>query len=239
MSSYNPWHGCHKISSGCLNCYVYRIDSKIEKDASIVYKTQSFNLPVRKDKSGRYRLKASDGIVHTCFSSDFLLDEADQWRKEVWKMMKERSDLTFFFITKRIDRLKDVLPEDWGDGYDNVIISSTCENQDRLDYRAPFLIDLPIKSRRLQLEPLLEDMEIEKYLATGKIDEVSVGGESGEQARICDFRWILHIREQCLKYNVPFNFHQTGEHFIKDGKLYNIARKDQLIQAKKSGLDTR
>ena len=218
---------------------MYRIDSKIDKDASIVYKTQSFNLPIRKDKKGEYKLKASDGIVHTCFSSDFLLEEADDWRKEVWQMMKERSDLTFLFITKRIDRLKEVLPNDWNDGYDNVIIYSTCENQDRLDYRAPILIDLPIKTRRLQLEPLLEDMNIEKYLETGKIDEVSVGGESGENARVCNYDWIIHIKEQCLKYNVAFNFHQTGEHFIKDGKLYNIDRKDQIKQAIKSGLSTR
>ena len=31
--TWNPWHGCKKISAGCLNCYVYRTDSKYEKDS--------------------------------------------------------------------------------------------------------------------------------------------------------------------------------------------------------------
>ena len=31
MSIWNPWHGCHKISPGCANCYVYRRDESIGK----------------------------------------------------------------------------------------------------------------------------------------------------------------------------------------------------------------
>ena len=27
-SLWNPWHGCHKLSTGCRHCYVYRGDSK-------------------------------------------------------------------------------------------------------------------------------------------------------------------------------------------------------------------
>lgn len=38
MSAWNPWHGCHKISPGCMNCYVYRRDSKYEIDSSAVRK---------------------------------------------------------------------------------------------------------------------------------------------------------------------------------------------------------
>lgn len=47
MSAWNPWHGCHKISPGCMNCYVYRRDSKYEIDSSTVRKTADFDLPVR------------------------------------------------------------------------------------------------------------------------------------------------------------------------------------------------
>lgn len=39
--------------------------------------------------------------------------------------------------------------------------------------------------------------------------------------------------------NVPFSFHQTGAHFIKDGRLYNIERKFQKAQARKAGIDFR
>lgn len=35
----------------------------------------------------------SGQIVYLCFSTDFLIEEADEWRNECWKMMRERSDL--------------------------------------------------------------------------------------------------------------------------------------------------
>ena len=33
MAIWNPWHGCKKISPGCLNCYVYRRDAEFGKDS--------------------------------------------------------------------------------------------------------------------------------------------------------------------------------------------------------------
>ena len=42
---WNPWHGCRKISAGCLNCYVYRRDESVGRDASAVVKTADFDLP--------------------------------------------------------------------------------------------------------------------------------------------------------------------------------------------------
>ena len=37
-------------------------------------------------------------LVYVCFSSDFLLEEADGWRADCWRMMRERSDLQFLFL---------------------------------------------------------------------------------------------------------------------------------------------
>lgn len=108
---WNPWHGCHKLSDGCKNCYVYRRDSRYGKDSSIVEKTKDFDLPVQKLKNGEYRLKTS-GTVFTCFTSDFFIEEADAWRRDAWAMMRERRDLSFLFITKRIDRFFVGLPPD-------------------------------------------------------------------------------------------------------------------------------
>ena len=136
MSSWNPWHGCHKISPGCQNCYVYRTDAKYGRDASHVKKTQEFNLPIKRKKNGAYKLQPGD-IVFTCFTSDFFLKEADEWRAEAWQMIQTRSDLEFFIITKRIDRFLINLPPDWGKGYPNVSICVTSEDQERADaYRA-------------------------------------------------------------------------------------------------------
>ena len=137
MPLWNPWHGCTRCSTGCKNCYVYRRDAEFGKDASIVKKTASFNLPLKKDRHGNYKLKPEDGTVMTCFTSDFFHPDADPWRPEAWQMMKIRSDLHFYFITKRPQRFHEGLPEDWGDGYDNVHICCTCENQYEADTRLP------------------------------------------------------------------------------------------------------
>lgn len=48
MAQWNPWHGCQKISAGCQNCYVYRIDSAFDRDASLITKTAAYNLPLKK-----------------------------------------------------------------------------------------------------------------------------------------------------------------------------------------------
>lgn len=49
-SMWNPWHGCHKFSTGCQHCYVYRTDGKYGKDSSVVTKTEKFNLPIQQKK---------------------------------------------------------------------------------------------------------------------------------------------------------------------------------------------
>ena len=52
---------------------------------------------------------------------------ANEWRAEAWAMIKNRPDLEFLILTKRIDRFPVSLPPDWGDGYDNVNIGCTVE----------------------------------------------------------------------------------------------------------------
>ncbi len=235
MTKWNPWHGCHKISDGCRNCYVYEIDEKFGKDSSIITKTADFSLPVKRTKEKVYKTTA-DEIVWTCFSSDFLLEEADEWRVKAWEMIKERSDCTFLFITKRIDRLTVSLPADWGNGYDNVIIGCTCENQDRANYRLPIFLSLPIKHRFIACEPLIGGIDLTPFLSE-KIEKVVVGGESGLGARVCHYEWVLQIRDQCMSSGVPFTFRQTGAKLKIEKKIYKIKRKFQLSQAQKAKID--
>lgn len=149
-------------------------------------------------------------------------------------MIKYRDDLHFVIITKRIDRFMECIPSDWGDGYENVTIMCTCENQSKADHRLPIFLEAPIKHKCIIHEPMLEAINIEKYLASGQIEQVTCGGESGDQARVCDFAWILESMEQCVKYDVSFYFKQTGAKFKKGNKIYQIERKDQMIQADKA-----
>lgn len=237
MPIWNPWHGCTRISPGCMNCYVYRRDETIGKDSSIVTKTSSFDLPIRKTRNGEYKLGPESGPVYACMTSDFFLDKADEWRDEIWDMIRERNDLDFVIVTKRIHRFFECIPKDWKDGWDNVTICCTCENQETADFRLPIFLSAPIKHRNISHEPMLGNIEIERFLETGKIDFVLCGGESGEKARPCDYDWILNTRRQCMKYRVPFHFKQTGAYFRMNGKLYTIPRKLQMSQAAKAGID--
>lgn len=228
--TWNPWHGCTKYSEGCRNCYVYRQDEMFGRDSTICKKTNDFNLPIKKDRRGNYKVP-SGSLIMTCFSSDFLLSDADSWRDECLEMMRLRSDCMFYFFTKRIDRLNFSLP-------DNVIVGCTCENQKMADYRLPIFKKLNIKYKTIILAPMLEKMDISKYLGSD-IYEVNVSGESGSNpgVRILNYDWVLDIRNQCIKANVNFGFHQTGARFIKDGKEYRIERKYQIEQAKKANID--
>ena len=235
MAQWNPWHGCRKISAGCQNCYVYRIDASFDRDASVISKTAAFNLPLKKTRNGQYKLTPGE-TIYTCFSSDFFLEEADIWRIDAWRMIQYRSDLHFFIITKRIDRFEVNLPADWEVGYPNVTIGSTCENQERADYRLPIFLNLPIRHKVIICEPLLEQINLSQWL-TPSIENVIVGGESGNEARICDYDWVYHIHNQCSEKKVPFHFKQTGARFVKEGRLYNIKRQDQHLQAAKAGID--
>ena len=225
--TYNCWHGCHKKSEGCMHCYVYRRDESIGKDASIVYKTKTFDMPIKKDRNGNYKYKSGTEFI-MCFSSDFFIEEADEWRIEVLEMINLRKDCTFFCITKRPERILKCIPNI--EEYKNLFIYCTMENQKRFDERAPVYLDLPLTYKGVMIEPMLEYVDISQYI--DKIDVVSVGGESGENARPLNFEWVKQIRNICKKAHVEFNFHQTGARLIVDNKMYNIPRSKQHSQAR-------
>lgn len=232
-SDWNPWHGCHKCSPGCLNCFVYYLDKKRNIDSSIVTKSKTnFNLPLKKDRKGNYKIP-SNTVIATCFTSDFFIEEADEWRKEAWEIIKKRPDLFFLICTKRIERFNKCIPNDWKDGYDNVIIAVTCENQEKADERLPIFIKIKAKKKFIFISPILEYVNLDIYLKTGCFDQVSVGGESYENARICDFEWIKQIKKTCDKYKVTFDFHQTGSNFKMNGKIYKIDHYKEYSQVKK------
>lgn len=234
MAIWDPWRGCHKHSEGCKYCYIHKGDFKRNIDTNKVVKTDKFYAPIAKNKSGEYKIKSGQ-TVYLCFSSDFLIEDADEWRSECWKMMRERADLNFLFLTKRIERFTDCIPEDWNDGYDNVTVGCTVENQDRADYRLSVFKGLPIKHKNIICQPLLEEVYLADYL--DNIESVVVGGESDINARPFDFAWVLAIREQCISHNVRFEFRQCGTHFIKDGKQYTLATRELCSQARKANID--
>ena len=236
-SNWNPWHGCVKCSEGCQNCYVYFLDKMRGKSGSDIYKTKTgFRYPLSKDRSGKYKIQSGE-MISVCMTSDFFLAEADEWRAEAWDMMRLRSDVIFLLLTKRIGRVRDLLPENWGNGWDNIFLNVTCENQRRADERIPILLDLPFKHKGLHLAPLLGPVSIGKYLESGQIEQVACGGENYGGSRPCDFDWVRALREECVSKDITFCFMETGTNFIRDGISYRIRSKEmQNIQDYRSGM---
>ena len=124
---WNPWHGCVKCSEGCQNCYMYFLDRMRDQNGAEIYKTKNgFSYPLQKDRTGHYKIQSGEQI-RVCMTSDFFLEEADPWRAEAWDIMRQRSDVVFFLLTKRPQRVRECLPPDWGSGWDNIFFNVTCE----------------------------------------------------------------------------------------------------------------
>lgn len=225
---WNPWHGCVKASEGCAHCYMFFLDSVRGEDGSKIYKTQNFTYPLQRKRGGGYKIAPGEQI-RVCMTSDFFLPEADQWRPDAWRMMRERSDVKFFLLTKRPERVAQSLPHDWADGWDNIFFNVTCENQRRADERLPILLDLPFKHKGIMTAPLIGPVEMSKYLATGVIEQVIAGGENYDDSRPCNFDWIKSLSAQCREHDVTFCFIETGTNFIKDGRTYRLP--DKKVQA--------
>ncbi len=236
-SNWNPWHGCIKCSEGCQNCYVYYLDAMRGKSGANIYKTKTgYKYPLSKDRAGRYKIQSGE-TISVCMTSDFFLAQADEWRGGAWDMMRTRSDVAFLLLTKRPERIRTCLPPDWGDGWDNVFLNVTCENQRRTDERVPLLLELPFKHKGLHCAPLLGPISIGDYMDSGQIEQVACGGENYGGARPCDFAWVEALRQECVARDVSFCFMETGTTFIKDGKTYHIRSKQlQNEQAFKSGM---
>lgn len=224
---WNPWHGCVKKSEGCKNCYMYFLDKQRNMDGSKIFKVNTkFDYPLQKDKNGNYKIKSGEKI-RICMTSDFFLEEADRWRCDVWNIIKQRPDVVFFILTKRPERVEKCLPNDWGDGWENVFFNVTTENQIRVDERIPILLDLPFKHKGIMVAPFIDKVSIKKYLEYNQIEQVIAGGENYDGARLCRYEWVKQLSDECKEYDIKFCFIETGNIFIKDGKVYRFKNKKE------------
>ena len=189
----------------------------------------------QENSKGRIHYIKGGKILATCFATDFFLPEADEWRKESWAMIKERQDIDFLILTKRIDRFPVSLPSDWDGGYENVNIGCTVENQKSADYRLPLFLSYPIKRRFIACAPLLEAIDLTPYLHG--VEHVTVGGETGREARECDYDWVLDIRKQCIEAKVTFWFKNTGSFFKRNGAVEKVNPFKQTSMAKELKID--
>lgn len=222
---WNPWHGCTKISEGCEHCYMYFLDKQRDKDGSVFHinKTNA-DMPLKKDRAGNYKIP-SGSIIRVCMTSDFFLEEADPFRDHVWSIIRKRPDVIFYLLTKRADRIQKCLPDDWNNGYENVILNVTAENQVRADERIPILLSTPAKHKGICIAPFIGPISIKKYLISGDIERVSMGGENYDGARPLYDEWVSAVFEECKAHDVRCYLYETGTVYVKDGITYHNPQK--------------
>ena len=237
LKSWNPWHGCKRYSEGCDHCYMYALDRarRVPEKSSVIVKTQSFYKPLEKDRRGRYKIP-SGYQLRVNMASDTFVEEAEEWLPEMWNIIRQRPDVRFYILTKRAARMAEHLPSDWGDGYENVLLNITCENQRAFDERWPILRDIPAHHKGMNLAPMIGPIDVEPAVSTGQIEEIDLGGESFGGKRPCHYEWVKAVSDSCERHKVNFVFNATGDVFVKDGRTYQIPKSIQGEQAYRSGL---
>lgn len=227
-STFNPWIGCTKVSPACDNCYAEEWNKRYDGG-----KNWGPHAPRRRTKTWSGPRKwnkeaAAAGVRHRVFCAS-LADVFDnhksieqQWRDDLWALIRETPDLDWMLLTKRPQNIKKMLPDDWGTGYKNVWLGATVENQIEANRRVPHLLDVPAHIRFLSCEPLLGPLVLETYgqhwlgPPTQKagmnrgVDWVIAGGESGSHFRNTDPEWFRSLRDQCSAAGAAFLFKQWG-----------------------------
>jgi len=102
-------------------------------------------------------------------------------------------------------------------------------------YRLPLFLSYPIKRRFIAAGPILEAIDLSPYMQG--IDHVTVNGETSKDARVCDYEWVLSIREQCVNAGATFWFKTTGSLFRQDGIVTKLNPFKQGSTAKALGIN--
>lgn len=204
-ATWNPWHGCIKVSPGCKHCYMYRDKLRFGQQPSSVVRSKT----TFRDPLGWRTPK----FIFTCSWSDWFIDSADEWREEAWDIVRMTPHHTYQILTKRPERVLEHLPRDWFGGWPNVWIGVSIESQEYVT-RKLLIEEVPVAVRFISVEPLLGPVDLGQL---NKIDWVITGGESGPNARPMEADWALSIRDQCLEGGIPYFHKQNGGTRKQDG----------------------
>ncbi len=209
--TFNPWTGCTKVSPGCDHCYA----EAWAKRSGLV---QWGNHPRKRTtsdywKSPRIWNRNSEHFeaVHGHRQRVFCASLADvfdnkvdsNWRSDLFELIESTPRLDWLLLTKRPSNIEEMLPSNWGDGYSNVWLGLTAEDQTAFDQRWNHLANIPAVTRFVSYEPAIGRLSINgvKLLP----DWLIVGGESGARARRARPDWVRSIISECQRLGVkPF-----------------------------------
>lgn len=223
-ATWNPVAGCSIVSPGCTNCYAMNMAKRleamhVEKYRGLTRKSgtrtiwtgairtdqASLEIPYSWKKPRKIFVNSMSDLFHEQVSEDFI--------KSVWRVMEETPHHHYQILTKRPERMLDVLTNSGVRVLPNVWLGTSIESAE-VAKRLDFLREVPAAIRFISFEPLIGPV--------GKIDLTDiqwaiVGGESGKNARPIKELWIDEIYDQCSIYNTAFFFKQWGT-WGKDNK---------------------
>jgi len=208
-ATWNPLRGCTKISPGCKHCYAETFAERFRGVKGHPYE-QGFDLRLIPRKlSEPFEWSGPRTVFVNSMSDLFQPDVPDAYIEDVVQVMVEANWHTYQVLTKRSDRLLELLSTKLRFAADQRHIWWGVSVEDKR-YGLPRVEHLraaPAAIRFLSIEPLLED--IGDFDISG-IHWAIVGGESGPGARPMEQRWVERLLKLCKKQRVSFFFKQWG-----------------------------
>lgn len=155
-ATWNIARGCSKVDEDCKYCYMFRdsFDGTRYNPREVVRTKTVFNLPLKIKEPSK---------IFTCSLTDFFHESIDSYRHEAWDIIRRCPHHIFQILTKRPERVKDHLPPDWGNGWDNVWLGTSCGSQ-KGAIRAVQLAAIPAKVRFISAEPLWQPVEFKNII---------------------------------------------------------------------------
>jgi protein gp37 len=227
-ATWNPLRGCTKISPGCKHCYAETFAERFRGVPGHPYE-QGFDLRLVPEKlTEPFKWTGPRTVFVNSMSDLFQPGVPDAYIEEVVAVMVEANWHTYQVLTKRSERLKELLSTKLRFAANQRHIWWGVSVEDK-KYGLPRIKDLraaPAAMKFLSIEPLLEDLG--EFNISG-IDWAIVGGESGHGARPMEQAWVAPILKACRKEKVDFFFKQWGGvHKSTTGRLLHGRTYDEM-----------
>jgi protein gp37 len=235
-ATWNPVAGCTVLSAGCTNCYAMRMAARLEAMGLEKYAGTTRKSGGRAKWTGHLRLDhaalrtpiewSRPRYVFVNSMSDlFHVDVPVSFIRAVWSTMEATPQHTYQILTKRPDRMAEVLSSGTFPVLRNVWLGTSVEDG-RVVIRLDELRRVPAAIRFVSFEPLIGSV------AGAELDEIHwviVGGESGPAARPMDPMWVDEIEAACRRVGAAFFFKQWGGTNKKaTGRTYRDRTWDEL-----------
>jgi protein gp37 len=216
--TWNPTHGCSKVSAGCENCYAERISRQYDHtEEPWTNEYAEENVSERPDKLEEpYKVKEPARIFVNSMSDLFHAQVSDTFIQDVFGVMRNCPHHVFQILTKRPGRAAH-LNIDWPP---NVWIGTSVEDR-RVVNRIELLRECDAETLFVSFEPLIGpvgEIDLRGY------DWAIVGGESGPDGdrREMEHEWAREILHQCRSEGVAFFFKQSSARQPEQGKLLTV-----------------